>query len=131
MGSTIAIPHEETEQKTIFQWAAWISGTLPDVQMLYAVPNGGKRPIQVARTMKATGQKPGVPDMCLPVARGGYHGLYIELKRIKGGKVSRDQAEWIQALTAQGYLAKVCLGSDQAIQLITDYLAGKITNGRA
>lgn len=129
--STVAVPHEETEQRTIFQWAAWISGTLPEVGMLYAVPNGGKRPIQVARAMKATGQKPGVPDMCLPVARGGYHGLYIELKRIKGGKVSRDQAEWIQALTAQGYLAKVCLGSDQAIQLITDYLAGKITNGRA
>lgn len=53
--------------------------------------------------MKAAGVKPGVPDMFLPVAREGCHGLYIELKRRDGGRVSPEQTAWMDALARQGY----------------------------
>ncbi len=60
--------------------------------------------------------------MCLPVARNGYHGLYIELKRQKGGTVSETQKSWITALAEQGYKAVVCRGADEAIGTIKEYL---------
>lgn len=74
--------------------------------------------------MRAEGMKKGVPDLCLPVARGGCHGLYIELKRTKGGKVTPEQLEWVDALTRQGYMAAVCRGWEEASDIITEYLGG-------
>ena len=76
----------------------------PELRLLHAIPNGGKRDIRTAAMLKAEGVKPGVPDICLPVPRGGKHGLYIELKRRKGGTVSKAQEAWIRALMAQGFV---------------------------
>ena len=75
-----------------------------ELRLLYAVPNGGLRHFVVAGQLKAQGVKPGVPDLCLPVARGGYFGMYIELKKI-GGKPTKEQKEWIELLDLQGYYA--------------------------
>jgi hypothetical protein len=75
--------------------------------------------------MKAEGLKGGVPDICLPVARGGHHGLYIELKRIKNSRVTEEQLKWLENLAGQGYVAAVCRGADEAIDLITRYLGGR------
>ena len=117
----IVIP-EEQEQELIFRWAAYESATHPELRMLYAIPNGGKRDRITGARLKATGVKAGVPDMCLPVARGSYHGLYIELKRKKGGHVSDDQWNWLRDLIGYGYKAVVCKGFDEARATILDYL---------
>ena len=90
--------------------------------MLYAVPNGGNRNIVTARKLKAEGVKPGVPDVCLPVPRGDYHGLYVEMKRQKGGVVSPEQKAWLQALKGQGYRAEVCKGAAEAWDVIREYI---------
>jgi hypothetical protein len=58
------------------------------------------------------------------VARGAYHGLYIELKRRHGGKVTPEQREWIDDLSKQGYAAIVCHGFDEAVSVIEEYLRG-------
>lgn len=116
-----AIP-EEQEQEMIFRWAAYESAAHPELCMLYAIPNGGKRDRVTGARLKATGVKAGVPDMCLPVARGGYHGLYIELKRKKGGQVSDLQWNWLRDLIQYGYKAVVCKGFDEARAAILDYL---------
>ena len=89
---------------------------------MHAIPNGGKRDIRTAAMLKAEGVKPGVPDICLPVPRGGKHGLYIELKRRKGGTVSEAQQAWIRALCGQGYACTVCHGWDAARDEIMGYL---------
>jgi hypothetical protein len=34
--------------------------------------------------LKAEGVRAGVADLCLPAARRGYHGLYIEMKSEEG-----------------------------------------------
>ena len=116
------IPLEEIEQEHVFLWASMEERAYPELAMLYAIPNGGKRAIKTAVALKKQGVKRGVPDMCLPVSRGGYHGLYIELKRQKGGRVSDEQREWIAALNTQGYKAIICHGAEEAIEQIRGYL---------
>ena len=71
------------------------------------------------------GLRKGVPDICLPVGRGGYHALYIELKRVKGGRVSPDQRQMLADLNAEGNFAVVCRGAEDAKKLILAYLHGE------
>ena len=117
------VPTEDTEQTWLFQWARLQSGKWPELSLLYAIPNGGRRPIKTAVNMKRTGTKAGVPDMFLPVARGGFHGMYIEMKRTKGGHVSDEQKAWIKALTEQGYKCVITKGWEDAAEQIAAYLS--------
>ena len=119
---TRAIPTEHQEQVALFEWAAWMARKHPDLLLMHAIPNGGKRDIRTAARLKAEGVKPGVPDIFLPVPKDGKHGLYIELKRSRGGTVSKEQEAWIRALSAQEYVCAVCHGHREAIKVITDYM---------
>lgn len=116
------VPTESQEQQALFNWANWQRGKYPELALMYHTPNGGHRSKAEAGRFKAEGVKAGVPDICLPVARGGYHGLYIELKRQRGGKTSANQKEWVQALSEQDYLVEVCKGWEAASKVIIDYL---------
>ena len=93
-------------------------------KLIYHVPNGGHRVKAVAAKLKGQGVKAGVPDLVLPMARGGYFGLYIEFKAKPpyDAAVSPSQDAYIQALTDQGYLAIVCRGSIEAVEMIRAYL---------
>ncbi len=118
---------EDDEQSALFGWAA----LYPQCRLLYAVPNGGYRKPREAARMKRQGTRAGVPDICLPVARGGFHGLYIEMKRpiVKGEAkpvVSKEQAQWLKDLRAEGYCAEVCYGFNDARDLIENYLLDKV-----
>ena len=98
---------EHHDQVALFRWAAWNLARYPELEWMYAVPNAAKRSPRQGAYMKAEGLKAGVPDICLPVARGGYNGLYIEMK-IKGNKPTEKQLEWHVALREQGYRVEVC-----------------------
>lgn len=113
--------NESIEQICLFRWAAYSSGAMPELKLLYHVPNGGKRDIATAKKLKAEGVKAGVPDICLPVARGKYHGLYIELK-VGKNKTTENQDMWLEALNKNGYYTNVCYGWEEASKAITDYL---------
>ena len=117
------VPTERDEQVRLVQWARIRAGQVPELQLLFAVPNGGQRDVRVAARLSGEGVRAGVPDLCLPVPRGVHHGLYIELKRIKGGKVSPAQAWWHQQLRTQGYRVIVALGWEAAREEIEAYLA--------
>ncbi len=117
-----ATPTESVEQQRLFQWARLAEGAHPELRLLYHIPNEGKRSRASGARMRAEGLKRGVPDLCLPVARGGWHGLYIELKRTKGGRVSGDQAEWMRRLRNEGYAAQVCHGWEEAARVLEAYL---------
>lgn len=119
----IPAPTESAEQITVFQWAAYAEGTHPELRLLYHIGNERKCSPQQGARFKAEGVRKGVPDIVLPVARGGYHGCYIELKRSRGGRLSPEQGEWLDALTAQGYYAVRCNGAEAAIETIRRYLA--------
>lgn len=112
---------EHTEQAALFQWAGMKHLMVPELRLLYAVPNAGKRSYGAASYMVAEGLKAGVPDICLPVARQGFHGLYIELKYGKN-KPSPDQERWLFNLDLQGYRVELCYGWEAARDVIENYL---------
>lgn len=112
---------EHREQVALFVWAEMSSAAHPELKLLFAIPNGGQRHPAVAKKLKAEGVKPGIPDTLLPVARGGYHGLFVEMKA-EGGRESKHQKEKRQALTEQGYKSVVCWGFDEARKAIMEYL---------
>ena len=112
---------EHEHQKALFHWAKVMENQHPELALLYANPLGGYRPKRTAAKMKAEGVKAGVPDITLPVARHGYHGLYIELKTERG-RVTPEQRQWMWALYQQGYLALVCRGWEHARDLLLTYL---------
>lgn len=116
------LPAEHHEQAALIAWADFKAKIWPELGLLHAIPNGGHRHIAIAQKLKAEGVRPGVPDLCLPVPKGGYHGLYIEMKRAKGGQVSSKQKTWLKALNAQGYLAVACPGFEAAKTAIEKYL---------
>lgn len=118
---------EDNEQMTLFRWAVFQSGKYPELDLLFHIPNGGKRGKAEAARFKAMGVKAGVPDLLLPVPRGGFHGLFIELKAPNGVK-SGNQDRWLKALSAQGYSAHLCYGWEKASAVILDYLNGNLTN---
>lgn len=68
------------------------------------------------------GLKAGVPDLCLPIARGGYHALYIELKAPTNGRLTEPQRNWIRELKNAGNHACVCHGWEEASDVIDWYL---------
>lgn len=71
---SLPVPTESVEQQCLFRWAAFQSGRFPELALLYHVPNGGSRKKAEAGRFRAEGVKAGVPDLCLPVARGGAQG---------------------------------------------------------
>ena len=117
------VPTEHAEQKGLLTWAALASINQPKLRLLFAIPNGGARSKATAGKLKAEGVKPGVPDLCLPVARGGFFGLWLEMKRIKGGTLSPEQIQWHQHLVAEGYYVITCKGQTEAEEALTAYLA--------
>jgi len=115
---------EHKIQKALIEWAGYARCQRPELDLLYAIPNGGHRDIRVAAKLKAEGVKRGVPDLCLPVMRGGFAALYIEMKTPRSGsKLSPDQEWWFGRLSEHGALCKVCRSVDEARQVIEGYLA--------
>lgn len=115
------IDDESGHQEALFQWAQLNAQQLPELEYLHHVPNGGKRDKATAVALKRQGVKAGVPDICLPVARNGFHGLYIELKAGKN-TATQNQKRWLNFLNSQGYKAVICYGWQQAKDEIVNYL---------
>lgn len=110
-------PKEDQEQILLATWL--------DKQGIkyYAIPNGGySLNLFQALKLKRMGLKSGAPDLCIPLAIKPYHGLYIELKRVKGGKVSELQQDWLNYLNEAGYLAEVAYGFEHAKEIVLRYL---------
>ena len=88
---------------------------------LYSTPNGGTRNVIEAVNLKRQGVRAGIPDLMLCVPRGGFHGLYIEMKWDKN-KCSTQQSEVLLFLQQQDYKTAVCYDWEIAKELITNYL---------
>lgn len=128
MPISLPVPTEAQEQITLFSWAA--VQDIPELALLYHIPNGGSRHKAEAARLRAEGVRAGVPDLCLPVPRGGFNGLYIELKRLRGGRLSEQQRAWLDALGKQGYAVAVCKGWEDAAETILRYLDNRKDNAK-
>lgn len=114
---------ESGEQQAVLEWCEFNSGRYPELKLLYHIPNEGKRSKSNGALLKSMGLKKGVPDMCLPVSRGGFHALYIELKKDKNAKTSAEQLEWQKALNRADNLCVICHGADEAIEMLKKYMS--------
>lgn len=110
---------ENGEQEAVVEYCAWRH--IPVVH----IPNEAKRSASYAALMKRIGLAKGFPDLFIPVAHSGYHGLFIELKRDGRGKPTDEQKAWIEYLNKAGYRASVCHGSEEAMKEIENYFSGK------
>lgn len=115
---------EAQHQANVIKWSQQpsVRAKWPELALLHHIPNGGTRDTIEGRHLKQQGVKPGVPDLCLPVARGRYHGLYIEMKAEKG-RTSEAQEWWGEHLFAQGYMREVCHGWESAVRVLEWYMS--------
>ena len=109
-----SIPTEHMEQVRFVQW---FKRSNPDV-LIFAIPNGGQRAAAVAAKLKAEGVVPGVPDLFIPE----WH-LWVEMKRVKGGVVSKEQQSMIKYLESVNYCVIVAKGADEAIRQVSEFKA--------
>jgi len=122
---------EHENQVALIQWCDLFAKRYPELDMIFAIPNGAKLPytrdkngVRVCRQAKilvSEGLKKGVPDLFLPVARRDYHGLFIEMK-FGANKTTPDQDRWGQRLAEQGYCFAVCYTANEAVMIIKEYL---------
>lgn len=122
------LDREHMEQAALVSWARANERSRPELRMLLAIPNGGARSKATAGRLKAEGVRAGVPDLALPVARGGFHGLWIEMKSPatpgkRAGVLSSEQRRWIVDLSREGFCAVVAYGWDEAREFIEEYLS--------
>lgn len=81
-----------------------------------------KLPIGVAVKLKRLGYARGTPDILIFQPNARYHGLFIEMKRLKDGRVKPDQEKFKDRLNQLGYLSVICKGFDEAKTVIDEYL---------
>lgn len=120
-----AKPKSEHQEQAVV--VSWCSMAFPGV-LVFAVPNAAKRSQWEASRLKAEGLRPGIPDLYVDEARGGWFGLRIEMKRaserraINGG-LSDDQLKVREILLKKGYRCVTCYDSAEAIEAISWYLS--------
>lgn len=119
---TVTTPTEAQEQSTLFEWIAVEQMRHKELALLFHIPNGGARSARTGAMLKRQGVKAGVPDLFLPVARHGWHGLFIEMKRKKQWHTSPEQKWWQERLAAAGYMVVVCWGADEALKVLLEYV---------
>lgn len=114
---------EDQHQAAVIKWSqqASIRQKYPELKLLHHIPNERKCTPQQGARLKRLGVRSGVPDLDLPVARGNYHGLRIEMKT-ESGRTSDNQKWWLEELDKQGYCCAVCHGWEEAVQLIERYM---------
>lgn len=119
----IRVPKNEAEhQMNVIAWSQLHRDEYPVLKLLHHIPNGGKRDKVEAKRLKQQGIKPGIPDLCLPAARGEYHGLYIEMKT-ENGRLTDEQKWCGEQLLEQGYFWEVCHGWESAVRVLEWYLS--------
>lgn len=107
------IPTEHEEQREVVRW---FRQKYRGVR-IFAIANGGWRSKATAAKLKAEGVSRGVPDLFVPEC-----GLWVEMKRVVGGRLSPEQRDWIEYLRKVGNTVLVCYGAEDAKDQIDFYM---------
>jgi len=109
-------PSEHSEQVGFINW---FRAKYPDV-LIFAIPNGEKRAISVAKRLKMEGVVRGIPDLFVPAWT-----LWIEMKRVSGGRLSTEQRQMIKYLEGIGHTVIIGKGAGDASKQILDFFERK------
>lgn len=105
----------------------WFNMQYPQFEGLLAAFNNSEyvadpaKKKMVGAKRKALGVVKGMPDLVLFVARGQYHGLFIEMKKLDG-KLRAEQKKQHARLIAQNFKVHTAYGWDDARNCIAEYL---------
>lgn len=111
---------EHDEQATLFQFLSYHQ----DLEVVFAIPNGGWRNKRNAANLKREGVKAGVWDIFVPIPSGEYHGLFLEMKYGKN-KLTDSQKSFGEAVSRRGYKCEVAYSGVEAYKIIIEYLGVK------
>ena len=109
---------------------AWFKLQYPG-KIIFAIPNGamlgGRNKVQMGVLRKREGLLKGVADLFIPIQKGEYAGLFIEMKNVGKTRcsVTEDQKWFLDEMNAAGYKAEWCAGFDAAKEVITEYMKGR------
>lgn len=123
---------EHAHQSALFTWARLpaVQAAFPGIDLLEASLNGVKLTKAQAGKAKAAGILKGALDLNLPVARGQYHGMRIELKY--GKNQPTDEQKWhADRLREEGWYVVVCWDWEDARREIVHYLTQPTVKARA
>lgn len=112
---------EQANCCALMEWVALSKHFHPELELLYHIPNGGKRNYTEAQILNGMGVRPGVPDYHLPIRRHGCIGLWIEMKSDKG-RLTDKQQWWREHLTEAGHLVVICRSWQEVAETLTRYL---------
>lgn len=127
--SQLPPPYERQLQISLIEWSENIRYKNQPLSLyIHHSPNGGKRDSREANYFKAMGTRAGYPDLTVDIAKGGYHGMRMELKRTAKETTSPNQDESLARLREEGYYAIVCSSFEEAIKEIHCYIKGLTIN---
>lgn len=112
---------EDDELITLVEWINWQANKDPRFSLIYHVANERKTSWAAGKRLKAKGVRRGVPDICVPIPSGDYHGLYIEMK-IKPNSLTPEQVLFCTGLREQRYAVYIAWSAAEAIDIIRGYL---------
>lgn len=112
----------KTESSEQIRLVGRIRHFYPDV-IVFSVPNGGGRSYMEATKLREEGVLAGVCDLVVLEARGGWFGLFIEMKRTSGGKVSEEQTQFMGRARERGYKCVVAHGCEEGWAAFEKYMA--------
>lgn len=121
MNMRYALRSEDTEQINVVTWSKYRCGAFPELKLLHHCPNGGSRNEREAVKFKQMGVLAGVSDLHLPVPKGAYASLYIEMK-YENGRLEDSQKRFLHAAADVGNFCVVCYDAQAAISVIDEYI---------
>lgn len=122
MLTPLNIPTESQEHLTLMKWI----NTQPLIRdVIIHIPNEGKREVIFGSRLKRMGMRAGVSDFFLPIPTHKYHGLWLELKRLKGSRETEQQKSWLNKMLSLDYYACFAYGWVEAREIILQYLSDR------
>lgn len=117
-GCCMPLKPEQIEQIKLF---AWIKSRKDLEPFCFSIPNERRVSPQHGFMLKKMGLKAGVSDIFCAIAKGHYHGMFLELKA-GYNKPNELQIKFMDDMTHQGYYATWCKGYEKARELMEYYL---------
>lgn len=121
------VPTEYEECVAFVEWLR-LNG-IPHHHCASESQSGSKNAMIRGAKLKRIGQSRGVFDYDIFVPIKGITGevdcyelIKIEMKRKKGGSVSKEQKEWQKIYEMAGIPCKVCKGADEAIEFVQQHM---------
>lgn len=102
---------EEEHLAKVLRWRDAVKEELPGIELLFSLRSAKTSPRRIEE---------GLPNLMLPIAFPGYHGLFIEMKRL-GAKITDSQHRFLYKMQEQGFCSVACFGAEAAMEVIRWY----------